>query len=153
MKLHDYLGSSFCLIVGLYVFVGSFGLGLGTFQEPGPGFIFLFAGSLLTIFSLNELRKTFLKKGGDRKTLWSDVKWTKILLVLIGISAFLYFFERLGFIFSIFLLMLFLYKVVEPTRWWIALFSSFLTTLAAYIIFELWLKIPFPQGLIDALNL
>jgi hypothetical protein len=146
MKVHDYMGSIFWLGIGLYVCVGAYRLGFGTYQEPGSGFIFMFSGSLLTVLSLIDLLRTFLRKVESRKKIWSGLKWLNVILVLIGLSAYVYFFELSGFFLSSFLLMLFLFKVVEPTKWRVAIVSSLITISIAYIIFSVWLKVPFPKG-------
>jgi hypothetical protein len=146
MTIHNYIGGVFYVAVGLYVCIGAYKLGFGTFQEPGPGFIFIFCGSLLTILSVADLLKTFLEKSRSSGTMWAGLKWPKVVLVLVALFASVYFFELLGFPLSTFLLMLFLLNAVEPAKWWITLVSSLIIAFAAYIIFDHWLRIPFPQG-------
>ena len=148
MTVHDYIGGIFYLAVGLYVCVGAYKLGVGTFQEPGPGFIFIISGSLLTILSLADLLKPFLEKAKSDRAIWAGLKWPKVMLVLVGLFTYVYFFELLGFPFSTFLLMLFLLNAVETTKWWITIASSLIIVLASYVIFDLWLRIPFPKGFI-----
>ena len=146
MKIHDYIGGIIYLAVGFYVCLGAYKLGFGTFQEPGPGFIFIISGSLLAILSSADLLRTFLGKVKNNRTIWAGFKWPKVIVVLAGLFAYVYFFELLGFPFSTFLLMLFLLTAVEPTKWWITIASSLLIVSVAYLIFDLWLRIPFPKG-------
>jgi hypothetical protein len=149
MKPRGYIASLFWLAVGLCVFVIAYKrLGFGTFREPGSGFIFILSGSLLMILSLIDLLGTFLKKVKGKYPIWSGLRWQKIILVSIGLSAYIFFYNLVGFVISSFLLMVFLFKAVEPTKWWIAIASSLITVLVVYVIFGLWLKIQFPKGLL-----
>jgi len=153
VKVHHRVGSIFWLIFGIYTAISAYQLGLGSFRQPGPGFIFFLASLLLIILSAIDLGGTFigkLKTDKDKKDepLWLGVRWQKVLLVLIGMLIYIFIFNFLGFLFSTFLLMVFLFKAVEPTRWWISILSSLITILITYSIFNLWLKVPFPTGVL-----
>lgn len=143
------ISSLFFLLIGLYVCLHSFSLGLGRFREPGPGFIFFLAGALLSFFSIIDLMKNYLVKEKNHnklKELWSGSKWQKIVIVLVAICIWSYLLNLLGFFLSTFLLMIFLFAFVEFTRWWIAISAALITIAICYVIFKLWLNIPFPRG-------
>lgn len=142
------LGSIFWFAVAFYVCLGAYKLGFGTFHEPGPGFIFMLSGLFLAILSAIDLLKTLIKKTEINRLMWSGLRWPKVILILISLVAYHYFFVLMGFILSTFLLMLFLFKAVEPTKWWVAIISTLITTLAVYIIFDVLLSIPFPKGVL-----
>ena len=57
-------------------------------------------------------------------------------------------FVPLGFILSTFLLLVFLFKAVEPQRWSVAILGSIITTVTAYGIFQVWLGSQLPAGLL-----
>ncbi len=140
----------FWLLMGTFVAVHACQLGLGRLYAPGPGFIFFLAACLLILLSAFHLAHPFQtkKEGDETASVWSGVRWKKIFLVLIAVSIYVAVFNTTGFILSTFLLMLILFKAVEPTRWWIALSSSIVTTVAAYVLFKLWLGVPFPAGIL-----
>lgn len=153
MKTQSRFASIFWILIGIYVAIHGYWLGLGHLHSPGSGFIFFLAAVLLIVLSATELLITFTGNAamGEEKRempVWSGVRWQKILLVLIAVSAYVYFLNRAGFLLSTFLLMLFLFKVVEPTRWWIAILSSIVTTTLSYAIFNRWLGVPFPGGVL-----
>jgi hypothetical protein len=153
MKTHHRVGSIFWLAVGIYTAISAYRLGLGSFRQPGPGFIFFLMALLLTILSAIDLGTTFIGKSKGEKEkpdepLWLGVRWQKVLLVLVGISVYIYVFNFLGFLFSTLLLMIFLFKAVEPTKWWVSILASVITILISYGVFNLWLKVPFPQGVL-----
>lgn len=149
MKIHQRTGSIFWFIIGGYVTIYAYLLGLGRFRHPGPGFIFLFAGLLLLILSGIDLAGSFIvKPKADKKehSIWSGLQWQKVLLVLGFLAAYVYFLNITGFLLSTFLLMVFLFKGVEPTNWWIAAVSSLITILISYLVFKVWLSVPLPTG-------
>ena len=143
--------SLFFLLIGLYVCLHSFSLGLGRSREPGPGFIFFLAGALLSFFSIIDLIKYFSVREKTHKKireLWSGSKWQKIVMVLVAICIWSYLLNLLGFFISTFLLMIFLFAFLEFTRWWIVISTALITISICYVIFKLWLNIPFPRGFI-----
>lgn len=148
----DYrLGSLFWLVIGTYIAIHAYILGLGRVNQPGPGLIFFLAALVLIVLSAVDLAGTFVgrfQKDADiqKSPLWAGLRWRKIILVLSGLWAYALFFDLLGFILSTFLLMVFLYKAVEPTKWWIAIGGGLVTVILSYFIFSVWLQVPFPRG-------
>jgi uncharacterized BrkB/YihY/UPF0761 family membrane protein len=55
-------------------------------------------------------------------------------------------FPHLGFILSTVLLLLFLFKAVEPQKWSWAVLGAVISTLTAYGVFQLWLGTQLPRG-------
>lgn len=151
MKKHQQVSSIFWMLVGVYFTISGYRLGIGRLHKPGPGLIFFLAALLLTILSIINLVGTFRGKSvaeEDKKkdSLWSSVRWQKVLIVLGGLVAYACFLEILGFFLSAFLLMFFLYKVVEPTGWLVALVSCIITLFFVYLIFGVWLEVFLPVG-------
>jgi cytochrome c oxidase subunit IV len=149
--MHYRVSSIFWLIIGVYIAVHAYQLGLGRFRQPGPGLIFFLAAVFLVILSTIDLANNIIGESQNCKDtkdhpVWVELRWHKVLLVLGGLSAYVYFFNIAGFIFSTFLLMIFLFKGVEPTKWWVAIVSSLITTFLSYYIFEIWLEVPFRKG-------
>jgi putative tricarboxylic transport membrane protein len=153
VNVHRRAGSIFWLVIGVYSASHAYQLGLGRLRHPGPGFVFFLAAFLLIILGAIDLARTFLGKPKTEKEkegqhIWRDIRWQKVLLVLGGVSVYTYFLNLAGFWVSTFLLMLFLYKVVEPTRWRIAIVCSLITIMLSYGIFKVWLDVQFPTGIL-----
>jgi len=149
MKIHHRLGSVFWLLVAVYVAVSAYQLGLGDLHKPGPGSVFFLAALLLAIFGVIDLVATFVresKEDTENRPIWSSLQWKKILLFIVFIFTYIYFLNLLGFLVSTFLLMTVLFKIAESMKWWIAIFASLITTFISYIIFKVWLMVPFPSG-------
>ncbi len=150
---HDRAASVFWLMIGSYVAVHTYKLGLGSFRRPGPGLVFFLSSLLFIALGAIDLAGTFVResrkdKEKEKKPLWREVRWQKVLVVLVGLSVYVYIFNFVGFILSTFLLLVFLFKAVEPTKWWVAIVSSVITIIFSYLIFEIWLQVPFPKGVL-----
>ena len=149
--MNNRIGSIFWLAVGLFAAIHSYQLGFGSFRNPGSGFIFFLSALVMLVLSAIDLAGTFIKKqkaDGERvePSLWKEVRWEKVLLVLCGLSAYTLLLNLAGFWISTFLLMIFLFKGVEPTRWPIAVASSLITVSLTYVVFKVFLLVEFPQG-------
>lgn len=146
---HYRAGSIFWLAVGIYIAAASYQMGLGTLHQPGSGFIFFVASLILVVLGAVDLGLTFIGQGPARKDfVWSSVRWPKVVAAVAAIFIYIGIFHSVGFFLSTFLLMIFLFKAVEPTKWWVAILGSCITVLISYSVFELWLKVPFPQGVL-----
>lgn len=151
MKTTDVYSSGFWLLIGLSVFLRAPRLGLGKIHEPGPGFIFFLAGGLLTLLSAIQLTGALLMRSNEKqqfKQVWSGLKWQRILLVLAALSLWTYFFDVLGFSIATLLLLIVLFRAVDPTKWWVAIITALITVAVSYLFFNVWLKVPFPRGII-----
>jgi len=138
-------------MIGTYTAIHAYQLGLGSFRHPDRGFIFFLCALLLIILGAIDLARTFIgkhKKEKDKEEypIWRDLQWQKVLMVLLSLIVYTFFLNLAGFLLSNFLLMVFLFRVVEPTKWRIAIVSSLITVLLSYAIFQVWLKVPFPTG-------
>jgi putative tricarboxylic transport membrane protein len=149
MKAHHHLGSILAILIGAYVAITAYKLGLGSLHRPGAGFIFFWAAVLLIVLAATDLGISIpgrAREISDEKPLWKGFRWHKVVLVLAGLSASTYFFNGLGFLLSTFFVMLFLFKIVEPFKWVNAILGSLLTLAIVYAVFGIWLKVPFPSG-------
>jgi len=143
--------SLFWLAVGLVSLYGSSLLGLGTFHEPGSGFLPFMAGSFICAMAIVVFLQSFLRgKGiqGKISTLWSGVNWQRSLIIVLAILGFILALEKLGFFLTGFLLMFLLFKWVEKLSWTKAIFIPGLVLGLTYLIFDVFLKATLPRGLL-----
>lgn len=139
------------MIVGAGVSYGGYDLDLGTLHDPGSGFIFFWVGLIMVGLSLSIFIRALKEKGkaGEMRLIWSEVQWKKIVSVLVALFLYGYFFQTLGFILSAALLLVFLFKAVEPQRWSVAILGAVVSSLVAYVVFQVWLGSQLPKGLLD----
>lgn len=150
MKSRDTISSLFWMAVGVGICYGGVDLELGSLRDPGSGFMFFWVGVVMIGLSLSILIRATKKMAvaGELKILWTEIRWKKIVSVLAVLFLYAYAFSFLGFILSTILLLIFLFKSVEPQRWLWAILGAIISTLAAYGIFRLWLGSQLPKGLL-----
>jgi len=148
MKKRDIISSLFWMAIGIGVCYGGYNMDLGTLNDPGSGFMFFWIGIIMIGLSLIILLKAIKKTAvaGELKTLWTEIRWKKVVSILVALMLYAYIFVPLGFILSTILLLIFLFKAVEPQRWSWAILGAIISTFAAYGLFHLWLKSPLPKG-------
>jgi putative tricarboxylic transport membrane protein len=154
MSKSDRISGIFWLVFALIVSVESYRMGLGTLHRPGPGFLFFWAGILLTIMSLIILVRAWItqKEDGAGGLIFGGQSLWKIILVLISVFLYALLMERLGFIVVTLLLFLFLLGIVERKGWVLTITTSLAVTVAAYLIFETALQSQLPKGLLEFLR-
>jgi putative tricarboxylic transport membrane protein len=139
------------MILGSFICIWGYRLDLGTLSEPGSGFIIFWMGIVMMGLSLSIFLITFFRKieSGQRTSLWSGVRWHKLIFVLASLLLYTYVLVPLGFLLSTCLLLILLFKFIEPQKWSVAILGSILTVFVAYAIFHLWLGSQLPKGLFE----
>ena len=150
MKSRDFYSSLFWLALGVGVCYGGYDLELGTLHDPGSGFMFFWVGLIMVGLSLVILVQG-VRKGGDSqgvRAVFSGLRYPKVIYVLIALSVYAYVFNLLGFIPATVLLLIFLFKAIEPQRWSVAILGAVASSLIAYLVFQVWLGSQLPKGLL-----
>jgi putative tricarboxylic transport membrane protein len=137
----------FWVAVGLLTCYGASRLGVGSVTEPGAGFIFFWSGLILVILSLIVLADA-IRSAVNAVREMGEMNWAKIALVLLALLLYAFFLERLGCVLTTFVLMSFLLGCIEGTNWVRSVGVAGAAALASYAIFELWLKIRLPKGIL-----
>jgi hypothetical protein len=133
----------FFLIVSMGGLYRSFDYGVGSVAHPGPGFFPLLSSLLLALFSI-ILLITFQPK---ELSLWSGLKWTRVIYVSCIMLFYGLFIERLGFLLCNFVALTFLFCAIERPKWYAVGGASLLIALSFDFFFRVLLEIPFPRGL------
>jgi hypothetical protein len=137
----------------LLVCVGSLRLELGTISDPGPGALPFGAAALLGILAVAHLANVTLRRPGrdEGPSSFANVHWKKGLYVVIALFLYFFILPMVGYLITTFLLMVFLFGILERKRWWVVLLGSGLVIGLTYFVFEVWLMVQFPRGLITGL--
>jgi len=77
---------------------------------------------------------------------FAGLRWGKVLYVMALMLLYAAVVEYFGFILSTAVLLLVLFKTVEPQSWRVAILGSALTTLGAWAVFVAWLGTQLPVG-------
>ncbi len=119
MKRYDQISSLIWFLLAVYICVESIQLPLGSWRDPGPGFLPLLVGLILAGLSIICFIQAWMAESTDQKAAWySRERWKKLIGVLLALSAYALVLDHLGFLMSTFLLLIFLFRFgMEPQRW------------------------------------
>ncbi|TRZ77686.1 MAG: tripartite tricarboxylate transporter TctB family protein [Deltaproteobacteria bacterium] len=143
--IHDIVWISFAFLVCL----GGLKLGFGSFHQPHAGFMPFLSGLVLGLLALVDLISgvaNHWKQEKADKEIWPNIHWGKLFLTLILLFIYTILFNTLGFIIATIPLLFFLYRLMEPRPWWVALIASVITTGLFYLGFKVGLDSQLPQG-------
>ena len=133
-------------VFGLYITYEGFLLKLGTARAPKPGFMIFWMGVVILILSALFFIETFTMPEQEHKALWRGVRWFRGAKLMAALFLYVAVFQGLGFILSTFLLLVFLFKGLEPQSWRNALLLSAVTIAICYLVF---LELQFPPGVLS----
>lgn len=149
MKKYDQISGMVWLLFAIYICIESLRLPLGSWRDPGPGFLPLGAGICLGILSAIAFSQARSRVEERARGGWySEERWKSLLLILAVLFTYALFLDFLGFLVSTFILLLMLFRFVEPQKWVVAVGGSALASIASYVVFELWLKTQLPKGIL-----
>lgn len=138
----------FFIIAGYWLQQGIFVYGFYTEGQPGGGFIPVLFSAMIIVFSTILLVRT-LK--GSIKQKCNEMVEQKSLAPLIpaGIAVVAIFaIEYLGIIVTVFLMAFSWMHWLNNSSMISSLIISVIVTLFIYAIFVLWLRVPFPRGIL-----
>lgn len=150
-KRYEAIPAIFWIFLSIFVMGVACKLGLGSFHNPGPGLLPFLLGVVLLLISLSIVWKSFSKT-----QIYNDIEegrvpvkanYWKIVCVAGSLIVYALVLERLGFLVSTLLLLMFLFKAAGPQKWRFVLAASVLTVIIIYVVFTS-LGIRFPKGVI-----
>ncbi|HVP79680.1 MAG TPA: tripartite tricarboxylate transporter TctB family protein [Thermodesulfobacteriota bacterium] len=143
----DKAGSLFWLLVAIVVAVGAFRLGLGNVRAPGIGFMPFGAAVLLGLLSIiSFLRAAAKEKALKSAPLFRGTLWLRVVFVFVALLAYAQAIPLGGYNITTFLLMTFLFWIMERQKVWKVVLYALLTTVITYYVFSKWLNCQFPIG-------
>ncbi len=143
MTRADVASSLFWLAVGAFVVWSGWDLELGSASDPGSGFLLFWTGLVMMVLAAIVLVNGLRGRGTAR---WHGGRWDKIVVVVVALALYGWLLEWLGFVLSTALLLVFLFKVVEPQRWWVAVAGAVGSAVIGYVVFKVWLGAQLPAG-------
>ena len=132
-----------------YVFLAAIALPFGTIRVPQTAFFPKILALLLGIFSVLLLARAL---GGNEPPQASEKiepeGWIRIGVTLAALAGFAFAIERLGFVFTTFLLMILLLRAIEAQKWRKVILVALATALISYAMFSWLLGVPLPAGVL-----
>jgi putative tricarboxylic transport membrane protein len=130
----------FFFALSLLVIWESLRVELGTFREPGSGFLPLCLGLVLCALSVVLVYQGW----GIRE--FQKPHSRSVILALASLFVYSLVLETLGFVVATFFLVGILLHLGQPRRWWLLIGMSALVTFVAYVFFGILLHVYFPRG-------
>jgi len=138
------------IIIGGAICFLSWRIRLGSFREPGAGFVAFASGICLVMIGvIMTLSRTFTKVSSDNGLDRPFLKLPKFplvytVVVLVGYGLVL---DLLGYLLTTFLVMFALFYDRGTNRLLPSALASLLTVASTYLIFETWLRCQLPRGI------
>ncbi len=142
--------STFWLLLALYLSVASYKLGLGAAGRPGPGFFPFGAATAIAVIALFRLHRARGEKP-PATLATTGSEWRKIACVIIGMAAYAFLLEPLGFAVCTFFLMAFYLRIIALQRWQLSVGFAFAVALLGHLFFDLLLNAQLPRGVLESL--
>jgi uncharacterized membrane protein len=151
MERRESVMAMFWVFLGLAISIWSATFPFGGLKDPGPAFlplgcglILIFLGSLM-IFqerarNANSSSKSFkrlLPPGAAGKRVGFTMGSMLLSIILL---------TPLGFVLTVFFLILFLMRTIQPQKWKVALFYAFVSAVGSFVVFKVLLRTQLPGG-------
>ncbi len=134
------------LVLGIVIAVLSWGYGFGKFARPGPGLYPFFIGVSIAIFALFILISEL--KSDNRKPMLDKESALTLILMTVTFSLWIVVMPLLGYVIVTLLAALAFCKIMKLEGWWKPLAVSGGTALFIYLLFDVWLYIDLPRGIL-----
>lgn len=152
MKKQDLIIYGFLLSLGIVICWASLRMNYGTITDPGPAFLPFWAGFLIAVISLGLFLNSLWEKSkvsNGSKVFFQGAGPLKPLTILGALALYGLLSEKLGFFICNLLFSGLIFRFVWKKSWWFILKTSLLIDLAFYLILEVLLQVPLPQGILS----
>jgi putative tricarboxylic transport membrane protein len=138
------------LLLAAFVAVNSLALRYYTPLGPGPGFFGFWLALILTgLAVIVILQATFGRSEPMPEDFFSDrTGYLRIGAVVLALVATIYLFEPVGFRLTMFGVCAFLLSALGRQRLVLTLVVSLACSVGVYYVFDQWLRVPLPRGLL-----
>lgn len=150
MNSYNSIAAIFFFLIGIFFTLYARTVEVGTFTEPGPGFLPFWAGLTLVAMSIILFLKSYARKAETvtPSFLPQPDSWKRVLAVFLSLIAYNLFLTPLGFTITTFLFLVFLVKFIFPQTWKRSLVVGVLGSIFARLLFINFLETQLPRGLL-----
>jgi hypothetical protein len=149
-RSYNRVGAVFFLSVGLFFALYARRVEIGTWTEPGPGFLPFWAGTTLAAMAVALFLSSYAKKAGQPRPSFfpQPDSWKRVGITFLALIAYNFFLTSLGFTLTTFLFLGFLVKVIFPQSWRRTLIVAVVGSVGARLLFINFLETQLPKGLL-----
>jgi putative tricarboxylic transport membrane protein len=134
------------VILGALIIIISLAYGFGTFRRPGPGLYPFFIGGFIFVFSIVLLIAEL--RSPAKGSLFDPEGIKTFLLMTAAFCLWIVVMPVLGYVLVTFLATFAFGKIMKLEGWWKPLAVSAGTALFIYLLFDYWLYIDLPRGIL-----
>jgi len=147
-RSYNRIAAVFFLAVGCFFAFYARRVEIGTFTEPGPGFLHFWAGLTLAVFSIALLLGSYGKQVVQAKSPFfpRPDSWKRVLATFLSLIVYNIFLTPVGFTLTTFLFLFFLVGWIFPQSWRRTLLVSVLGSVGARLLFVHFLETQLPKG-------
>jgi hypothetical protein len=147
MEKREKITLIFWLALCLFFAVESFRMGIGQFNEPGPGFLAFWVSLFVFIMAI----VAFLKERGakilrEAKPIFHGKHARNIVYSLAALFAYPFFLDKLGFFLCTLLFTGFCLKMIGLRKWTVTVITAISVGIVAYLLFVVWLGVQLPRA-------
>ena len=144
---YDRIASVFFLLVGAFFATYARTVDIGTWSEPGPGFMPLCAGLVLVAMALALFIGSLRRAGPVMPSFFPKPdSWKRVLATFVSLGVYGLILGYVGFALTTFLFVTYLVKFIFPQTWTRALLVGFFASLGTRLLFVDFLKTQLPTG-------
>jgi putative tricarboxylic transport membrane protein len=149
-RSYNRIGAIFFLSVGIFFALYAGRVEIGTWTEPGPGFLPFWAGMTLIVMSIALFLASYAKKAWPQRPSFfpQPDSWKRVVATFLSLIAYNFLLTPLGFTVATFLFLGFLVKFIFPQSWRRALVVAALGSVGARLLFISFLETQLPKGVI-----
>jgi putative tricarboxylic transport membrane protein len=147
MRTAEVLAALFWLAVALGITAAGWDLRLGTLSDPGSGFMLFFVGAAMSALSTALLIVSVREPvTAGLSSLWAGTRWPRLIYVTVLLALYAALLPTLGFPLVTVLMLLILFKTVEPQSWPVVALGALAATAITWLVFSRWLGTQLPTG-------
>lgn len=150
MRVYDRASAVFWFFFSSVVMIKSIRMGVGSFGNPGMGFMACSASGIMVLLSLILLIQTFIRGKGTEESVrpFAGLMLGKVIGFVIAVFIYILLLSFLGYLIATFLLMACLLVIVGKRKWSLLILFPALSSLVSYYVFAKLFQCPFPTGIL-----
>jgi len=151
MERRESFMAVFWVLLGLSISIWSATFPFGGPKDPGPAFLPLGCGLLLILLGSIMLlrmrtRRADLSRKPFERLLPQGAAGRRVGFTMGSMLISIILLTPLGFVLTIFFLVLFLMRAIHPQKWKVAISYAFASAVGSFIVFKLILRTQLPGG-------
>ena len=150
-KKRDAVTAACWIFLGLIIAVWSLTFPFGEWKAPGPAFLPFSLGLILAFLGTILFFQAIKRSDRDEpasfvRLIPNGDSFKRVALTIVGMFLAAALLDMLGFVLTVFLLILFLTRTIAPPQWGFSVIYSLAVALGSYVLFQVLFKTQFPRG-------